>query len=145
MDRQRAFSLMELLLQLKIYFHFMVTEFHHRGLQQTLTWKLVGHHPTFHQQMVTTRFNYLNVQAFKSINNLCCMYPSAFGSGGLRAAPEVTFKCVAGHCYYQLSVFLSSFFLLLRLLPLAHFGDTPEGEFPPPLFWHNCLFFRKNK
>ena len=36
---------------------------------------------------------------------------SVFGPGGLRAPPEVAVQCVAGHCYYRLSLFfLSSFF-----------------------------------
>ena len=42
-------------------------------------------------------------------------------------------QCVAGHCYYQLSVFFS--FLFLRLLLLTHFGETPKAEKNvPPIF-----------
>ena len=55
----------------------------------------------------------------------------------LCAPPEVALQCVAGHCYYQLSVFSPSL-LLLRLLLLTHFGETPEAEnLFPPIFWHN--------
>ena len=35
-------------------------------------------------------------------------------------------QCVAGHCYYQLPVFLS--FSLPCLLLLTYFGETPEDE-----------------
>ena len=43
----------------------------------------------------------------------------------LRAPPEVALQSVAGHCYYQLSVFFSS---LLHLLLLTNFRETPEAE-----------------
>ena len=45
----------------------------------------------------------------------------------LRAPPEVALRCVAGHCYYLLSVFpfLSVSFFLFRLLLLTHFGESP--------------------
>ena len=52
----------------------------------------------------------------------------------LRAPHEVALQCVAGHCYYHRSVFLS----LFRLLLLTHFGETPEAKkFYPPIFCHN--------
>ena len=35
----------------------------------------------------------------------------------LRAPPEVSLQCVAGHCYYQLSIFLSTLFLSLICFP----------------------------
>ena len=45
--------------------------------------------------------------------------------------PRWRLKCVAGHCYNQLSLFF-----LLRLLLLTHFGETPEAEnLFPPIFW----------
>ena len=54
----------------------------------------------------------------------------------LRAPPKVVLQCVAGHCYYQLSLSLSLF--SLRLLLKTHFGETPEAENVfPPIFWHN--------
>ena len=55
----------------------------------------------------------------------------------LRAPPEVALQCVAGHCYYQLSVSLFLSFSL-HLLLLTHFGETPVCEnLFSQIFWHN--------
>ena len=59
----------------------------------------------------------------------------------LCAPPEVALQFGAGHCYYQLSVYILSFslfLLFLRLLLLTHFGESPKAEnlFPPILDYY---------
>ena len=49
--------------------------------------------------------------------------------------PRWRLQCAAGHCYYQLSVFLLSFFSIICFRPTS--GKFPRLKFfPLPIFWH---------
>ena len=48
--------------------------------------------------------------------------------------PRCRLQCVAGHCYYPLSLFFLSFFFL-RLLLLTHFRETPVCEIISPQYF----------
>ena len=65
---------------------------------------------------------------------LAHLYSAFLVLAAVRAPPEVALQCVAGHCYYHLSV---SFLFSLRPLLLTHFGESPEAENSfLPMFWH---------
>ena len=53
--------------------------------------------------------------------------------------PRLRLQCVAGHCYYQLSVFL------FRLLLLTHFGETPKAENLFPQYFSITRRYKQNK
>ena len=77
------------------------------------------------------------LRGFASIHVMVSKAQKLLGPGGFVCCHPL--QCVAGHCYYQLSVFFLSFFLfLLHLLFLTHFGESPEAEnWFPLIFWHN--------